>query len=695
MNTEESKKPTGPSPILSIAKFAFRALRNQWRLMILPLLFGIGLAVGAGLYLGKQSWEASGVMMYTPLPIPESQKGLFQQHDLQTLVSLVKSPSVMASVREELDLEIPIAAMDKFYKVTAPRNQQAVTVTVQWAEANMAARMTNTLMERYIDQIREYRRKKANDNLQDYQARLADCDKRFAAATKEYHEFFRTHNLFDARDEQENTKREVEALLQARFKATRTEPVMLAQRERLRKDLNELRKKEDAEVEASKAFDAAQDTVSDSRRRQDRLRELIEDEKQRNALMTQLTLKQKEYRKRLELRERGAESQGAVEALAAEIEVLTTKLTDSEQVRKWKEELTQIDKIVVPNSKGNRQGSPIVTQTLQKQLELDLSLIGLQKELFEIERSLATNRRRQEELRTLLSEADGLQKEIDARSNERQQLSEQVVLFRRLHDQQAGEFTIISRANPGPYPVSSTRKPLMMAGFMLVGLLSVARIVRRQWLNEFHGGKMLTTFKGIPVLGSLTESVNSERQLATEVRRWQTDYGSVLLFTEANQNCYLDQVMERLTARLSARDERVLIIDCRGQNTDAPHIKSGLSNLLAFQAHDWDQAVSEGTAPGVEWLRCGSLADDDAMATQVMRDVISEARQRYSFILLLAPVITECESIDLLLPYTSGVVACLGRESLFSKQREALGALNERSTGRLRCLLIGSSEHLS
>lgn len=677
--------PTGPRALQNVVRFLLTALARNWRRLPLPLAVGAALTTAAAYTLSRQSWESSGVMIYSPLPVPEPQKGLFPQPDLPTLVTLVRSPSVLAALREEYNLSLPLPVLEKAFKVTSQRNTQTVTVSLQWAEPEMAARLTNRLMEKFIDLIRTYRRQKAAGNLADYEARLEVCDAQHASAAAAYREHFRKHHLFDAKDDLETLRREIDSLLYARSLAARSEPVVRAKRERVAKDLAELRRKDAEEAEQAQKFDAAQDSVSDARRRQDRLRELIEDDRERQKLMVELTAKRKEYERRQTLFKLGSESRAVMDTLAAEIDVLTTRLTDTEQVKKWKGELEKIDQVVVPNSKGPRQGSPIVTQTLQKQLDLDLELIGVEKQLFEIDRELSASRHRQEELRALLTEADALQNEMAARVAERQQLTEQVVLFRRLRDQEAGEFSVISAATPGPYPVSSTRKLILIAGLVATLGLSLGRVCWRAWADQYHGGRALSARLKLPTLGVLDPAADSDRRLVTELRRWRPAYGAALVWvSDGNGHASLD----RIVSRLAMRDERVLVVDCRVGAARPPADQLGLGDLLTFRAADWAGLLQPGPVPGVEVLPAGGPADPDLLDTHLMRQTTAEAVRRYSVVLFVAPALNDPQAVASLVAQADGVIVCLGPDTPSREQANGLRAVFEQHPEGFRAVQV-------
>ena len=71
-----------------------------------------------------------------------------------------------------------------------------------------------------------------------------------------------------------------------------------------------------------------------------------------------IDVKEREYEKVRKLVLRGSAPKAEADALRSEIAVLKTKTEDTETVRKWKEELERIDKVVVPEGARKSTGSP-------------------------------------------------------------------------------------------------------------------------------------------------------------------------------------------------------------------------------------------------------------------------------------------------------------------------------------------------
>ncbi len=559
------------TPLAKVAlKFAIVALTRRWRWLAIAAVVGVVLGQLLAGMLGKQSWEANGTLLYTPLPIPEAQKGLYVQPDLPTLVSLMKSPHVLDGLLKEFELPIPASLLDKLFKVTAPRSTSTVTVNFVWGEADLGAKLTNRMMERFIDSVQENRAVKLAQYLEDYESRSKEGTEKHDRAVQAYYDFLRNAKLSDAKVESDMILREIGTLRDARTVVSRNEKSVTAQRDRLNQELEDVKKRADEELESDRAFEAAQETIGDNRRRQDRLKELIEEDKRRQEWLAELTVKRKEYERLSQLRVHGASPQTEVDAAAKEIEILNGKLNDTEKVKQWKDEVAKIDEIVVPKGKSRSPGSPIVQQSLFRRLEFDLQLIGMQKDLFEIDRGLMNAQRRQEEIRSLTVQSEGLQKQMEAFDLERTRLAEQVALFQRLRNQKANEFAIVSPAVPSVYPMSTSRKIWLIVGFALpmgaafagVGL-SHARYCQKQ-------GHFLATQLGMMELAVLdADDPESERRFATQLRRWLPDFGTTVMIVDHRPKAETMVSIRAVANRLAARDERILVVDCRADAADA------------------------------------------------------------------------------------------------------------------------------
>ena len=231
-----------------------------------------------------------------------------------------------------------------------------------------------------------------------------------------------------------------------------------------------IRKEADEEAEANKEFEAAEETLADNRRRQNRLRELISEERRILEVKSQITVKQREYDRAAKLAEKQLIPQSQLEKVRGELEALYAKITESDSINRWQSELDELDKLVVPRNKVNKKGSPIIHQILFTKLEKELGIASCQKNQLELQRELDEARAQIAAFQRSRGEYDTLEDEVKAISDERLAIENQAAILRQFATAGPTEFSIVSPASTGAHPVSSNRKK-MFAGLVLAVLV--------------------------------------------------------------------------------------------------------------------------------------------------------------------------------------------------------------------------------
>ncbi|MFO0935878.1 MAG: hypothetical protein U0798_05085 [Gemmataceae bacterium] len=676
-----------PNPRVAMVGFFIRTFTRQWKLAIVPLLIGMTVSLACAWTFGKRLWESTGTMLYTPLPLPDGQKGLYTSPDFTTLTSLIKSRDNLKEICEEFDLSMPTTTLDKLFKITTTRNIQTVSVSLQWRDAETGTNMTNRLMERFIDRSLEFRHNTADGHIRDLSQRLGEINARHAKAAEGYARFLREHNIFDIKLESVSIGKELETLVTVQSQLKRDDVASLAQRDRIILEFNEYKKKEQEESEKERKFEASMESVADNRRRQDRLRELIDDERKRQEWVAELSLKRKEYERKSQLRQHGAVSKQELDEAAKEVEILTAKLNDNAKITAWRDELTKIDQVVIPKGQTRSQGSPIVQQTLFRQLEIDLKLIGIQKELFEVEKSMNEKRRRQEEITTLVRESDAIQKELETIDLERTKLTDQESFFKRLRQQTVSEFAIIAPARINVDSISSNRKTWFMGGMVLTLLVAFSRMTWNEFQAEYHAGRSLVRRAGTDVLGILNHETDMQRRFCTRLRDFVPAHSGVVVFT-GDETAQWEWAV-RSARRLAARDERVLVVDCRVSTpSEDRESMPGLGDFLSFRVADIDNLIFSDETTGLDILPAGGHADPDAIATHRMAEFLNDVRKRYTMVFLVGQPMTMHDEVDLLARYADGLVAVFGRKGSSRSEIRPLADLGKKFPGRVRAAFV-------
>ena len=686
---------------MSILSRMASAAARYWYLLFLGILGSGAAAYFGSNYFVKKTWESSSTILYTSLPIGESERGLFIPPDLKTITALVNSPSTLETIRDEFHLDLPVKALDKNLTVLVPNGTKMINLTLKWEDGPTCVAMLNRLTDLFIGRVDDIRRKKLGAHIEDFENSLIAVQKRYDEAAAKLQEIYRREKLVDYKSESVATLVEISQLESTLAEHRREELDTLAKMERMETHLNEVKDQEVREVEVEKQFEATTETVADNRRRQDRIRELIGDERRMQEYRAELEAKSKEIIRTRKLAVRGLISQAELEAAEAEIIGLRSKLEDNEKIRKLQEELDRIDKVVVPSGAKKKSGSPIIQQILFRKLEMELELAGTRQEIKQIQEHVKRRSDNLVRLDGLKGEIERLTKKLESSDAERVQLERQLGALRNLQSLKLGELSVVARAEPSPFPASSNKKLLIIGiggfgclcsfGFVIMlDMLAHSRTVRSKARRLG-----LATLAELPSLRPLRHQ--QLRGLALRLRQYLPEAGSVVLFSSLTESTEIEGILEDLADCLALRDERILILDTRigeralcpppetrnssqksswrssrkkesvasAQNvlalpTNPPGQDSqkGLAEYLSYACNDLDEICLPAAGFGVDRVVAGEAAVEfDMLATHRMNQLISELRQRYTMLLVIAPPLEHAVELQILSALSQGIIA--------------------------------------
>ena len=289
-----SSKMVQSSALQILGRRGGRVLRAKPRTLRLCVGISTVLALAVAIPFTRYRWEPTAVILHTPVPIPEGQKSLYTEPSLPTQLSLVKSPILFEQLAREFDIDAPPEMFDKVFKVESQKGTDSIIVTLKWKDGEQGAALVNRLVELFIQQAAETRQKRLTSNNADLEIELRRCKERLAAANDKLRSFQVKEAALDVKGGVERLNSDIAALETSLATARRNRSNYLAQLTKLDKHLAELRS--DDGMGGSANFTTSDETVADNRRRQDRLRELIEDERRTLELTPLLEAKRRDPR---------------------------------------------------------------------------------------------------------------------------------------------------------------------------------------------------------------------------------------------------------------------------------------------------------------------------------------------------------------------------------------------------------------
>ena len=676
----------GITPTAKARKIALRGIRaisNMKLVFIFGSLASITAAVGLSQVFAKKLWESSGTLLYTPLTTAESTASMYVPPDLKTLVSIAKEPTTLEAIATEFKLKTPIKTLAAVFEVIAPNGTKTIEIKLKWGNDKIGAAMVNRLMEIFRNAVLDIRLRKIADYAKSFEVNNQQSSERYQASLKTMQDFNHTVTSVDIGREISLMS---EALLELQAEMGRVRRSELSygiQAKELDKYVTNMRQKEEKEGEVNKQFEAADETIADNRRRQDRLREMVTDERSRLETEALLVAKRGEHRRMSRLAKDSYASQEDLERVSAEIGVLTAKIVDNARIIDWKKELDRIDQVVVPKGKSKSQGSPIVQQALTKRLEIDLILRGDREQVRDLEVEIADKRQRINQLLSMQLKYQALTKEIESAELEKMAASAGLRDMRRLQAMRVPDLVVVTPATPSPYPTSN-RKTLLI-GIMMGGLLlTIGFILVVDHRNSDGpssesvvaglGLPMLELFTDLPYdLSSLHDFNAGEsvqlRLLALRLRQAIRTPTALCLFSTINESAGSAWLVVPLALCLARRDERVLIIDTAGLGDDGrrlamlidPTVKEkeqpGLSGYLSFLEDDLGSVIVPTTIAAVDCLPCGSSPiKADSLATYRMSELLDLVRDQYTMILVLGPRADHQVDLEILSSRADGIL---------------------------------------
>lgn len=673
-----------------ILRIVWSMLRRRWWLM--GISFVIALVAGAfgSKPVTEKVWKASALLLYTAPRVPDSIGTIAKSVELANMSGFVTSYPVLSKVNDALGGTFPVPLLEKSISVETSRMTKTLFLALEWGDKDECQKLLDQVVTEYPKYIASVRQSIAQGLLDELNQQIAATKTRLNASRTRLRDFLRENNIVDF--DQDIVLKQAHVLsLETSIASLKRDGVSLVnQLAMLDKQVESLRQEAQEEAEADAKFEAANESLSDNRRRQNRLRELIEEERRILEVRSKIEQLRTEYERAKALASKKLIPVSQLEAVRSQLLALISQVTESTKIKKWQTELEDLDKMVVPTNKNAKKSSPIIAQILSKKLEAELKIAHGEQSLIEIERELEATRlqiasfqAKRNDLRTLQDEVTGIVDELaslQAKSGELLQLASLGPV----------EFTVISPAATGEFPVSSNRKK-MFAGIALVTILLSGTSIAA--FDVLLCGIIPTDAQvemlGLPILSrpeeplydapeSVLQYGESVRKIAFEVRRWVPDHGSVLLLSCMTESTRFVPFVEDLAECYARRDERILILDARqvadgiGEFADVLRYETildqvdrdwdvsdiflpGLSDWLTMRVSDLAHVIHGTTLPGTDLMLPGSSCIGEEYATLRMRELMETVRSSYSIILMIGPATELKNELQILGTYVDGI----------------------------------------
>jgi uncharacterized protein involved in exopolysaccharide biosynthesis len=168
------------------------SVRRDWKWLVFALVIWGVLGIGIAFLVVRHAYRSEGVLLWEP------QGGGSPDHRvLATQAASVKMPVTLAKVKQRLKLGYPINVLEKQVDVWYDMNTNLVTVQGGGGSAEDARKLTNTVIEVFLENQTEIARARANDAAKALSTDLEAARAQLSQARKAYDEFRAEHGITD------------------------------------------------------------------------------------------------------------------------------------------------------------------------------------------------------------------------------------------------------------------------------------------------------------------------------------------------------------------------------------------------------------------------------------------------------------------------------------------------------------------
>lgn len=700
-SNEPSLKPLGlpPNRFMQIAmRAAVQLLRLSWA-VALSVLLALIVAVIISDQTAETTWPVESSLIYSRLPIDASAERLYAPPDLRTATTLVTSPRVLQKAIEDQNLDLTPRALAGMLEVEEPRGTQKINLKVSTATVEEGRAVLAAVVLAYQEHVADLRRRQVALSLRDMEDSLRRNSERLKVANEKLDRFSATHQVSDPELESQSLVSNIAAIEYRLESYEADEQSLRVQHKAMQQQLNDQQQAEVLKAESEAKEAAAAESLADNRRRQDRLNELIREERRVNEIRAKLEAKQAEFDRKAVLHERGYLSQQDFEAVLADLDSLKAQIDEGAKIQTWQAELERLDQLVVPKANRKQQSSPIIHQTVFKLVELQLGILAAEERQRHLRMTLADSRRRLNELKLFKSEQAGLLSELAAINDERTTLNTQVSALQAVHDLGPREFVVAQTPSAAMQVPNSNRKkvfailfvgstvtlvsPLLLLAILTSSRMSVRDYVEQLALPTLTPRRSLTESLFESPTADLTTAQNrSARTLALRTQQAMTGVGEPIAFCSANDDHRRDDAdrLLHVAEYLAVTDETVLVVSLPGHD----RAKEDPRDVGFFDFVDDERMRFEDVVQSIDAridFVSGGHRHYERLFSQRANEFFTIAKQRYSIVLINGPGLEHGTDVEMLMRHCQGTFILFCEDDVASSAcQQTLNCLQESGT---------------
>ncbi|MBL8825683.1 MAG: hypothetical protein JNM18_01770 [Planctomycetaceae bacterium] len=651
-------------------------VRRRWPALIVCLALSAAGGWYAGRLLGQTSFTFASLWLYAP----QTQTApYYNPPDVGTIVSLIRSPGLLATVAEEFKLPSSKVLASNL-RVEVPYGSQMISMQLEGDQPPQIVAILNRIGQRVEQTLGEARQRSLERALTQLSEQVAAQQATVATAVAALREFQQSEQIVDLDQEVLRVRTEIDAL----------------------------------EVTSRTGMTRDGVRTDDTAQRRGMLRDLIQEERDAITARNQLTLKRNEYERAKALHDKRYISTAEFQRIETELQ----SLVEQEQglVARYRAKLKEYDAYMathIQSAQPGPGGSPQVTSA-------ESSMDDVRRRYDEL---LAERRARQAHLLSVFPRGKELVAAVTKATAEKDRLEGQLATLRQAAGATDRMLSALQSPRPALDPTKSTSKKIMAGAGLAILLVSALPLVLLDLvLKRRPNQTRLADDLGLPLLtrrvlsrgwGQSGEQLDHDevRRLALRIQQSTPADNRVVLLTSATSQPLSVSLVASLAERMAQRGEQVALVEIAqpgdvqaawhalaaspnaieaetssvkhtparsiydsivsGRHvgggvaiaepfatTHAPKTACGLSAYLGSSTSHPGDTLRRSTIAGVDLILSEASLPEEGLASRRMTALVTELRERYSLVILAGPAATDSVDVQMLAARADAIVVC-------------------------------------
>ena len=431
------------------------------------------------------------------------------------LSEIITLPDVLKILRLDLKMNQRIREIKDNLDIEVQPRTGVMKLSYQDRDPKRAADILSRLIDIFLETTSTFKARETNKLAEYCQSRLATVRRDMRVVEKQFQEYKEANGIVHLDTEIVQTLEQYNKL-DAAGKSIEGHAYAV---EIQLKNLDMVTEQISEELQKQKQQAAHADSITNMKQKSLRLQEIIKDVRQRQAWKRQMDELEKQLERYKKLEEPGYVSSETVEQIELRKDLLANKMFDSPQIEEMREQISQIDSLLVPTS-GNNSVNLLLKDTMIRRFKLKLDHAALSKKATQIKKACEQLKLKIGKLPEREAEYSEFERRIAGLESYERSLVSKVDELKSILRNESAAFQILEPPSISSQPTRSKAK-IVVAGLTCMGMTLAFLIILLMELRHYQirVGREISSRLGTPLLGSFFDDVGEDKAVIRETLR--------------------------------------------------------------------------------------------------------------------------------------------------------------------------------